>query len=97
MKTEKQQEIINFLESIVHGRYTIGELNRMLSNMLNEEISLINVSKENYDEGNDDELSDYNYMFGSDRKEAYGYYDIYMLPTRRDVMYITEIAYELNV
>ena len=46
-------------------------------------------------------LSDFNLMFSIETEEDYGYFDIYMLPMRREgfdgsTMYITEVAYEFE-
>jgi hypothetical protein len=98
MKT--RQEIINFLENLVHTRLSMEQLNQSVSEFFGTKVEVINVTEENLKEGNDDELSDYNLMFNiEDGTDQSGFYDIYMLPMRREgfdggTMYITEVGYE---
>lgn len=96
MRTEKQQEIINFLEGLVHKRFSITDLNKLLSNTFDEKINLTNLTKELKSIGEVDISADINFIFESERGTTYGWFDIYMLPTREDKMYITEVAYEFG-
>jgi hypothetical protein len=98
MKT--QQEIKTFLEGLVQSRFNMDTLNAKVSEFFDTKVEIINVTQENLDEGNDDELADWNLMFNiEDGTDQSGFYDIYMLPMRRAgfddaTMYITEVGYE---
>lgn len=96
MRTSKQQEIVNFLEDLVHSRYTIAHLNKELSNKFNEQINIINITEDFDHIGEDDGSADYNFAFESEGESTRGCFDIFILPTRKDKMYITEVAYEFN-
>jgi len=101
-----QQEIINFLEGLVHSRFTETQLSKKLTSFFVTPITVYNASKERDDNGEPDELSDWNLMFTSlvEGVEDENYNpidgDIYILPTREVdeegnvVMYITEVGYE---
>lgn len=94
--TEKQKDIVNFLESLVHKRFSEENLNKVLSEKFGEKIAVVDTTRED-----DDVTGDYNLMFNSEKEETYGYFDIYMLPMRRtgsdgEAMYITEIGYEFE-
>lgn len=91
--TPRQLEVIDFLEQLVHNRFSIESLNKKLSDFFGEPIEV--------EEANSEDLADYNLMFNLEREDQYGYFDIYMLPMRRtgfdgSTMYITEIAYEFE-
>lgn len=91
--TPRQLEVIDFLEQLVHNRFSIESLNKKLSDFFGEPIEV--------KEANSEDLADYNLMFNLEREDQYGYFDIYMLPMRRtgfdgSTMYITEIAYEFE-
>jgi len=101
MKT--QQETINFLETLVHNRFSIDSLNEKLSNFFGVKIEVYNASQGRIDSGeDDDELSDWNLMFcfeSEDEASSPVDADIYFLPMRREgfegsTMYITEVGYE---
>lgn len=95
-------EIINFLEDLVHSRFTEEELNKRLSAYFGTDIKVYNSSQSRLDSGEeDDELGDWNLMFTSfvngveDESCNPVDGDIYILPMRRDgMMYITEVGYE---
>jgi len=101
-KTRK--EIVEFLEKLVYGRESIESLNAKLTEFFGKKIEVINVTQENLDEGNEDELTDFNLMFAfesedNDDNPVDG--DIYMLPMRTNGfdganMFITEIGYEFQ-
>ena len=96
MKT--QQETVTFLEGLVHNRFSLETLNEKLSTFFGEPIEVYNASQGRIDSGeDDDELSDWNLMFTSEKHAIDG--DIYFLPMRREgfdgaTMYITEVGYE---
>lgn len=96
MRTIKQQELVNFLEGLVHKRYSINLLNKILSEKFNEQINITNLTKELESIGEEDISADYNFVFDSKKDDTRGCYDIFILPTREDKMYITEVAYEFN-
>lgn len=96
--TDIERGVVEFLESLVHNRFTEKELNEKLSKYFDETIEIYNASQGRIDSGEDsDELADFNWMFNSEKEDTYGYFDIYMLPTREDgVWYVTEIGYEFD-
>lgn len=90
--TPRQQEVIDFLEQLVHNRFSLESLNKKLSDFFEEPIEVVFAEE-------DVILSDYNLMFNLEREDQYGYFDIYMLPMLREgfdgsTMYITEVGYE---
>lgn len=103
--TPRQIEIIDFIESLVTQRFSEETLNKTLSKFFNEPIVVENNTQDRIDNNDfdteEDLPADYNLMFNVDNKQDHGYYDIYMLPMRREyvdgsVMYITEVAYEFD-
>lgn len=92
--TERQEECVEFLENLVHRRFSQKRLNEVLSMFFGEEIVLELASE--------DELpTDFNLIFNLEREDQYGYFDIYMLPMRTEgfdgsTMYITEVGYEFE-
>ena len=97
-----QQETINFLESLVHSRFSLESLNKKLSDFFGEKVEVYNASQSRIDNGeDDDELVDWNLMFGFESDELFVDGDIYFLPMRREgfdgaTMYITEVGYEFQ-
>jgi hypothetical protein len=66
-----------------------------------ETIKVENVTLSRIANGDEDELTDYNLMFDLEREDQYGYFDIYMLPLRKEgfdgsTMMITEVGYEFE-
>ena len=103
--TPRQLEVIDFLEKLVTKRFNMETLTKKLSEFFQEPITLENNTQARIDSGDftcDDDLpADYNLMFNLEREDQYGYFDIYMLPMRREgfdgsTMYITEVAYEFD-
>lgn len=102
--TDTQKKAIEFLENLVYGRESIESLNKKLSEHFGGKIEVFNASQGRIDSGeDDDELADFNLMFniGGEDNELSGYYDIYMLPMRREgfdgaTMFITEISWEFE-
>ncbi len=98
------KETIEFLEGLVHKRFSLDGLNKTLSEFFEEDIKVYNASQGRIDSGeDDDELTDFNLMFNIEgfANPSAGYFDIYMLPMRREgfdgaTMYITEVSYEFN-
>jgi hypothetical protein len=100
MKTE--QETINFLEGLVHNRFSIESLNAKLSEFFGTKIEVHNASQGRIENGEeDDELVDWNLMFAFESDELFVDGDIYFLPMRREgfdgaTIYITEVGYEFQ-
>lgn len=103
MKTQQEIQIITFLESLVHSRFSIESLNKKLSDFFGVSIEVYNASQGRLDNGeDDDELCDWNLMFAfesEDEDDNPVDADIYFLPMRREgfdgaTMYITEVGYE---
>lgn len=103
--TPRQQEVIDFLEQLVHNRFSLESLNKKLSDFFEEPIEVENNTQVRLDSGDftcDEDLpADFNLMFDLEREDQYGYFDIYMLPMRREgfngsTMYITEVGYEFD-
>lgn len=98
-----QQEVRNFLEGLVWRRYSLPQLNEVISDFFQEKIEVTNISQNNLDSGYNDDLADWNLMFNLIREDEYELFgDIYVLPTREvddddNVRYyITEVGYEFN-
>lgn len=103
--TERQTEVIDFLENLVHRRFSEKRLNEVLTMFFQEPIVVENntqVRIDNLDFGCEEDLpADFNLMFATTKEEQYGDFDIYMLPMRRagfddSTMYITEVSYEFD-
>jgi hypothetical protein len=96
----KTQETINFLKGLVHHRFSLESLNKKLSDFFGEKVEVYNASQGRIDNGeDDDDLADWNLMFGIEHEELFVDVDIYFLPMRREgfdgaTMYITEVGYE---
>tara|TARA_Y100000590_G_C15715491_1_gene1011736 strand:- start:10 stop:333 length:324 start_codon:yes stop_codon:yes gene_type:complete len=105
-KKQYKREVIIFLESLVHKRFSEKELRKVLSDFFKQDLNLYNASQGRIDNGEySDELADFNFMFNvvyEDFYELFG--DVYMLPTREVsdddentiVWYVTEVGYEFN-
>jgi len=97
----ERSTVVEFLESLVHQRFSKKQLNKVLSDFFKKDMEVSNVSQKNMDNGLDDELTDFNLMTYVDfdgESDAIDI-DIYMLPMRRkgwddSDMYITEVGYE---
>ena len=95
--TSEQKKVVAFLEDLVHSRFTKEELDEKLSKFFDEKIEIENISQEKIDNEDSDELADFDWMFNSEKGETYGYFDIYMLPTREEgKWYVTEVGYEFD-
>lgn len=103
--TERQKEIIDFLENLVTQRFSEETLNKTLSDFFQEPIKVENNTQQridNLDFSSEEDLpTDFNLMFNIETEDEYGYFDIYMLPMRRagfdySTMYITEVGYEFD-
>ncbi len=102
--TNTQTKTVEFLESLVHGRFNTVQLNKKLSDFFKEEITIENNTRirlENGDFDNEDDLTcDWKLIFNIENgTENSGFFDIYMLPMLKkgfdnEDMYITEIGYE---
>jgi hypothetical protein len=102
-QTEKQKEIVKFLDGLVTQRYSMESLNKKLSEYFKTSVELYNASQGRIDSGeDDDELADWNLMVNieslNDEDESVDI-DIYFLPMRREgfdgaTMYITEVGWE---
>jgi hypothetical protein len=103
-RTQKQNEIVNFLEGLLQNRFSLKSLNEKLSTFFECKIECENNTQIRLDANDfdcDEDLpNDWNLMFNvEDGTEQSGFYDIYMLPMRRkgfsgEDMYITEVGYE---
>ena len=96
--TPRKKQVVKFLEGLVGQRFNLDTLNEKLSNHFGEDIKVTNSTQARIDNGeDDDELFDWNLIFNSDKPETYGYFDIYMLPMRRQgLFYVTEVGYEFD-
>lgn len=97
MFTEKQKEIVDFLESLVGQRYNMETLTETLSSKFQEKIVAEIVNED--DDTN--ELADWNIMFNSENEDTFGYFDIYVLKMRNtgfdgSTFHITEVGYEFE-
>lgn len=94
--TPREKQAVDFLEGLVHNRFNMDTLNTKLSEHFNEDITA-----EFVDEENEAGLGDWNLMFDSEKKETYGYFDIYVLKMRNTgfdgaEFLVTEVAYEFD-
>jgi len=94
--TPREKEVAVFLERLVHNRFNMDTLNAKLSEYFKEDITA-----EFVDEENEAGLCDWNLMFNSEKKETYGYFDIYVLKMRNTgfdgaEFLVTEVAYEFD-
>ena len=87
-----QMQIATLLETLVGQRFNEETLNKRLSKIFEWDVKVEDTSKE------DDELADYNFVFGFGDidSELYGYGDIYFLKMRREgfdntTFYVTEV------
>lgn len=93
--TVEQNECIKFLESLVQNRYTLKQLEEVLSEYFKEEIKIEDITPDDLSEG----THDYNLLFGTNQQTSlHGFFDIYYLPVRTPdaTMYITEIGFEFD-
>lgn len=89
MMTERQFQVAESLERLLHHRLTEQELNDELSEIFNKRIE---VEQGQYD---DDWIGDDYYTFSVDDEEIGGYFDLYYIrmPRRDEFCYITEANY----
>lgn len=93
--TEEQKRVVNELEKLVGCRFSEASLSEAVSDIFKEEIEVSDCT--NFD----NEPTDYNYMFNSEKEDTYGYFDIYVLKMLREgfdgsTLYVTEIGYEFE-
>ena len=94
--TTTQNKAYQSLENLVTSRFNKKTLEKKLSQIFGENVTLIKVD--------DKELvGDYEFTFGvnNDKSELYGYGTIYYLPMRRGnesghTIYVTEVFYEFE-
>jgi hypothetical protein len=89
MMTERQFQVAESLERLLHRRLTEQELNERLSKIFNKRIE---VEQGQYD---DDWIGDDYKTFSVDDEEIGGYFDIYymQMPRIEELCYITEVNY----
>ena len=87
-----QRQIATLLEELVGQRFNEETLNHRLSDILQWDVKVEDISDK------EDELSDYNFVFGfgDTDSELYGFGDIYFLKMRREgfdgaTFYVTEV------
>ena len=92
MYTKLQKQIATYLEELVGKRFNEETLNNRLTDIFQWEVKVEDISDK------EDELSDYNFVFGfgDTDSELYGYGDIYFLKMRREgfdgaTFYVTEV------
>ena len=87
-----QRQIATLLEELVGKRFNEETLNHRLTDIFQWEVKVEDISDK------EDELSDYNFVFGfgDTDSELYGFGDIYFLKMRREgfdgaTFYVTEV------
>ena len=80
---------------MVHRRFNIHTLNRAVSEILGENVSLELGRLDCENE------PDWCYQWNSEKEDTYGYYDIYVLMQKGEdwngnTMYVTEVGYEFE-
>jgi len=94
--SDLKKNIKGFLEGLVHSRFTKEELETKLTEYFKHPVKVADISED------DDELADFNLLFGMDfqypTERICGYVDLYYLKTRElnEPMYITEVAMEFE-
>lgn len=91
-KEDLEFQVGQVLHTLVGQRFNEQTLNERLSKIFNWDIKVEDISDK------EDELVDYNYVFGfgNSESELYGYGDIYFLKMRREgfdgaTFYVTEV------
>ena len=92
----RQVDIINKLEKLVHNRFSVESLEKKLSEIFGGEEIHIELG---YIDVEDETAPDWNYMFTSEQDVIGGDFDIYVLMQRNkdwngNTMYVTEVSYE---
>jgi hypothetical protein len=88
-----QKQIATYLEELVGKRFNEETLNKRLSDIFKWDVKVEDISNK------EDELADYNFVFGfgkDEDSELYGYGDIYFLKMRMEgydgsTFYVTEV------
>ncbi len=101
---KQEYEVITFLESLVHKRFSEKQLSKVISDFFKENLEVYNATQNRINNADNDELADFNFMFNVIRKDKYELFgDVYMLPTREvvnedkefhTIWYVTEVGYE---
>ena len=92
-----QKQIATLLEELVGKRFNEETLNKRLTDIFQWNIKVEDISNK------EDELSDYNFVFGFGDidSELYGYGDIYFLKMRNEgwdssTFYVTEVSIDFE-
>lgn len=90
----RKEGISKGLEALVHRRFNIDTLNKAVSKILGEEVKL-ELGRLDTDE------PDWCYQWNSEKEDAAGFYDIYVLMQRNtdccdNNLYVTEVGYEFD-
>ena len=96
--TEKEFEVMNFLESLQWQRHTVESLEARINDEFGSKMKLELCDNEDNDEAT---KTDYNLMGNINVKDIFCDVDIYYLPMRNKGfdgadMYITEVGYEFG-
>ena len=95
IRNNTHRRIARDLEGLVHRRFNIHTLNRAVSEILGENVSLEIGRLDCENE------PDWCYQWNSEKEDTYGYYDIYVLMQKEcdwngNTMYVTEVGYEFE-
>ena len=92
-----QKQIATYLEELVGQRFNEETLNHRLTDIFQWNVKVEDISNK------EDELSDYNFVFGfgDTDSELYGYGDIYFLKMRNkgfdgSTFYVTEVSIDFD-
>lgn len=93
--TNRQRQLIQDLESLVHRRFNEDTLNAELSKIFGEKVKVEEICQDC------DYLMDYNLGWNSEKEDIAGFYDIYVLKAKEgytgdNTMYVTEVGYEFD-
>jgi len=104
MNAPPKYKIMSFLEDLVHKRFSEKQLSKVISNFFKQDLEVSNVSQDRFNNADNDELADFNFMFNVIRKYKYELFGhVYMLPTREvifedkefhTIWYVTEVGYD---
>jgi hypothetical protein len=74
--TELESRIVRELENLVGQRFTLYTLTQKICEIFHENIVLIETNYE------DDDFTDWCYLFESIKEETYGFFEVYFLKMR---------------
>lgn len=92
MFTEREKQVISFLDGLVYDRFNIDTLNKKLSEYFGHEVRAEFV---------ENECADWNILFDIDNGDVFGYFDLYVLKMKHagldgSTFMVTEVGYQFE-